>query len=192
VDKLCECGCGNPTKPAQKTSARFGHVQGQPTRFICGHHTPPLTKAPPHNRGLRLPYKDLWARIMPEPNSGCWIWIGGRGRSGHGQTWDSVKRRQDGAHRVLYKMFKGEIPEGLELDHLCRLSSCVNPDHLEPVTHRQNLMRGFSPSALKARQTVCRLGHPLAVRKSGQRVCRICQSVRDARRRNKGGRTEAA
>ncbi len=84
---------------------------------------------------------DFWNahadKIMPEPNSGCWFWLGALSR-GYG----SLKNAR--AHRVAYEMTIGPIPEGLVIDHLCRVTSCVNPDHLEAVTQAENVRRGLT------------------------------------------------
>ena len=80
------------------------------------------------------------AKFEPEPNSGCWLWTAHENGLGYGQFYYKGKPR--GAHRVSYQLYVGEIPEGLVLDHLCRVTNCVNPDHLEPVTQKENLMRG--------------------------------------------------
>ena len=79
---------------------------------------------------------------LPEsrPDLGpCWRWTGTRDRSGYGQM--KYQGRRPGAHRVSYELFVGPVPEGLELDHLCRSPECVRPDHLEPVTHAENMRR---------------------------------------------------
>lgn len=72
---------------------------------------------------------------IPEPNSGCWLWLGDLDRKGYGElnlgTGISGKRKRRGAHIVGYELERGPVPEGLELDHLCRTPICVNPDHLE-------------------------------------------------------------
>lgn len=106
-------------------------------------------------------------RIMPEPNSGCWLWVGSidpRPTSGYGRLW--VGHRVTGsfkpAHRLVYEYMVGPVPEGLTLDHKCRVRQCVNPQHLEPVTNRENILRGVSPLAKQARQTHCKWGHELA------------------------------
>lgn len=92
---------------------------------------------------------------MPEPNSGCWFWMGLIGKDGYGR----INGRR--AHTVSYVIHRGPIPIGLEPDHLCRARSCVNPWHLEPVTHRENVLRGMAPSALNAKKMSCLRGHPL-------------------------------
>ena len=109
--------------------------------------------------------------------SGCWLWTAGT-RSGYGKF--SVKGRAFGAHRWLYERLVGPIPEGLQLDHLCRVRACVNPKHLEPVTHRVNTLRGYGACAVHARKTHCKQGHEFSeantifLRKGG-RKCKSCK-----------------
>lgn len=120
-------------------------------------------------------------RITPEPNSGCWLWMGAINESGYGQ-W-----RGQMAHRFSYEAIIAPIPDGLTIDHLCRVRCCVNPAHLEPVTMRENVMRGFGPTADNARKTHCKNGHEftpentrLRVRKGHtRRECKICQRAID-------------
>ena len=79
------------------------------------------------------------AKVEPEPNTGCWLWIGARLRDGYGELFvNRVVRR---AHLVAYTLYRGPIPIGLEADHTCRVRSCVNPWHLEFVTHVENIRR---------------------------------------------------
>lgn len=84
----------------------------------------------------------LWEKISPEPNSGCWLWDAGHNDYGYGIFYINGKLRC--AHCVTYELYVGEVPEGLELDHKCRIPCCVNPDHLEPVTHAENVRRGLA------------------------------------------------
>lgn len=104
------------------------------------------------------------ANYIPEPNSGCWLWIGSLTGTGYGGICTGRPRvgksTKEVAHRVAYKLFKGPIPEGLDLDHLCRVRSCVNPDHLEPVTRSENLKRGLG-GRLRVRPSHCVHGHEL-------------------------------
>jgi len=90
------------------------------------------------------------------------------------------------AHRISYELLKGDIPEGLDLDHLCRNRGCVNPDHLEPVTRKENLLRGNTIPAKHARKTHCPQGHEYTkgntfISKSGSRHCRKCRAIRSSR-----------
>ncbi len=127
--------------------------------------------------------------------TGCWLWmgatyIGGRGgtRGSHPLPYGQFRRMP--AHRWAYERFVGPIPNGLQLDHLCRTTLCVNPDHLEPVTNRENVLRGTSPSAGNARKTHCNRWHPLSgdnlrPARDGRRRCWPCEqmAVRERRRR---------
>src|SRR5579872_16426 len=109
--------------------------------------------------------------------SGCWLWSGCILKNGYGQFWLNDKNWK--AHRVSYLLFKGRLIEGLVIDHLCRNRACVNPDHLELVTHRTNLLRGETLNAKELNQTHCKRGHPFDdgntyVDPSGSRSCRTC------------------
>lgn len=124
-------------------------------------------------------------RVTVKPD-GCWDWsnanAGGYGMwTQHGVTIP--------AHRLMYRLLVGPIPVGRDLDHLCRNRRCVNPEHLEPVTRRENLLRGETIPASRAAQTHCHQGHPLTGpnlyrRPDGKgRDCRLCRSEADRRRR---------
>lgn len=94
------------------------------------------------------------------------------------------------AHRVAYETFVGPIPTDLELDHLCRVRRCVNPEHLEPVTHQENIRRATGPIAANAAKTHCDHGHPFStentrIRPDGARVCLSCARASDAARRQR-------
>lgn len=113
-----------------------------------------------------------------EDSNGCWLWQGWT-RRGYGATSDSG--RKVSAHRASYEFFVGPIPEGLHLDHLCRVTQCVNPAHLEPVTPAENVRR--SPFYTGAR-TACPYGHPYdaentIVRPAG-RWCRRCRDINNS------------
>lgn len=127
--------------------------------------------------------------------SGCWEWHGGRDRNGYGRL--QIDRRPRMAHRVSYELFVGPIPDGLELDHLCRVRHCINPAHLEPVTHRENVLRGDGWSGINARRTHCLHGHSLddayrikTGKRRGRRCCRQC--ILERSRRNRQARKEAS
>ncbi len=99
----------------------------------------------------------------------CWNWNGSRNADGYGQFHRNGSNI--GAHRYSYELNVDKIPEGLVIDHLCRNRSCVNPAHLEPVTQKENCLRGTSPWANNARKTHCKYGHLL----SENRRCIICR-----------------
>lgn len=116
----------------------------------------------------------------------CWIWIGARNKVGYGKV--RIDGRDHTAHRIAYQWWVGSIPSGKQLDHLCRLTSCVNPSHLEPVSPRENTLRGQSPTVLLHHAGVCIRGHVVDssnsyVRKGGQLHCRICVAERSRARR---------
>lgn len=104
----------------------------------------------------------------------CWRWTGRPSNNG-GYAYFSLNGTLFVAHRVAYTSLVGMIPKGLQLDHLCRNRICVNPTHLEPVTHRENIMRGFGWGAENARKDVCPRGHPYnIVDPDGRRRCLEC------------------
>lgn len=131
---------------------------------------------------------DVADRVLRSPY-GCWEWTGSLNPAGYA-SW-----KNRAAHRTVYEMLVGPIPKGLVLDHLCRNTACVNPAHLEPVTNKTNILRGYSPYALNARKTHCPLGHAYEGRNlydgggSVGRRCRECCRQANQRRRDRKGRT---
>ena len=114
----------------------------------------------------------------------CWEWIASLNWDDYGQTW--YEGRQWRIHRLIWTLLVGPIPTGLELDHLCRNPPCCNPDHLEPVTHTINVLRGFGVGVLHPRKTRCINGHDFTsentwLDKHGWKHCRSCR--REALRR---------
>ena len=123
--------------------------------------------------------------------NGCWQWIASKDKWGYGKF--HLDKKQRSAHRISYEHFVGPIPDGLEIDHLCRNRLCVNPQHLEPVTRRVNTLRGTGPSANNARKTRCQNGHEFTLqntymRSDGTRGCRRCnmEAVQRYRLRKSG------
>ena len=124
-----------------------------------------------------------------EPDSNCWLWtastIKSRGGSKYGVFTFGSPGQTGLAHRFSHEHFKGFIPKGLEIDHLCRNTLCVNPDHLEAVTHSENQRRGNSGSTMAEihrKKTVCPHGHPYNeantyVDPKGSRQCRTCRRI---------------
>ncbi len=98
------------------------------------------------------------AKWESESNRGCWLWTASKFRNGYGQFYDG--QRNTGAHQFSFEFFKGRVPAGLQIDHLCRTRHCVNPDHLEAVTCQENLLRSGDTIATKhAAKTHCPQGH---------------------------------
>lgn len=127
----------------------------------------------------------FWAKV--DKTDTCWLWVAAKATNGYGQYYLEGSLRV--AHRVAYLDAKGEIPDGLQLDHLCRVRHCVNPDHLEPVTPHENQHRSSITNGGKAS---CRNGHPYDEENTylrpdtGHRMCRTCRAERNAKRRPPG------
>lgn len=160
----CHCGCGRKTKIAAKTNTAQHQRKGYPNRYIAGHHGPQHPDYLEEDRGHETP---------------CWIWQGGLDRDGYGLAgWLNAGRRSSRpAHGHYYEKLIGPIPDGLELDHLCRVRACVNPGHLEPVSHDENVRRGLAHRTI---QTHCKRGHPFDDENTyrhpnGRRICRTCR-----------------
>lgn len=127
------------------------------------------------------------SRITIDDETGCWNWSGPFHTSGYGQY--SIARMPYRIHQLAYWRYKGDVPAGLEIDHLCRNRICCNPEHLEAVTHQVNMARAF------AARTACDRGHEYTeentritrrARKDGsigiRRDCRACHRIYDAQR----------
>lgn len=131
----------------------------------------------------RVPHWSRFVRVDFETN--CWIWIGGHNGRGYGRLNfpRSSSPRGAYAHRVFYETLVGAIPAGMQLDHLCRTRSCVNPDHLEPVTGAENMRRA---ALLRTR---CPAGHPYdernTYRSTSGRKCRSCHATAERVRRRR-------
>lgn len=121
----------------------------------------------------------FWMKV--EATGVCWEWRASVKPNGYGQFGLRAGCTVY-AHRFAYQMLVGEIPSGLDLDHLCRNRSCVNPDHLQPVDRGTNLRRSpITFPGMAARSDTCKQGHPWATgsfrSESGRRICRICRNA---------------
>jgi len=127
-DGFCWCGCGGKTNVAKKSDKYKGNVKGQPIRFIAGHQR---RSAPVQYEVMDTGYK-----------TPCWVWQWSTDLNGYGQLRPKETRRIRQAHILFYERLHGPVPPGMQLDHLCRVPACVNPDHLEVVTNAENTRRG--------------------------------------------------
>ena len=128
--------------------------------------------------------KRFWAKVQVGQTSECWLWSGPCTPQGYGRYWAGKNKVYP--HRLAYELLVGPIPEGLTIDHLCRNPRCVNPAHLEPVTPRENTLRGYGLAALHAAKTHCLRGHPFDEENTrvyrGGRHCRKCCALRQRAR----------
>lgn len=138
---------------------------------------------------MAKPHTDPWERALTrleKHENGCWEWTSYVNKRGYAQVWGYGKKLS--VHRLSYERHKGPIPDGYDIDHLCRNRRCSNPDHLEAVTRKENIVRGLSGSMV----TVCAQGHDYSdentyIKPNGTRGCRTCKRERNrvaaARRR---------
>lgn len=133
----------------------------------------------------------FWAKVNVDGLGGCWLWTASLNKYGYARFKSGFHVT---GHRFAYELLVGPIPKGLQLDHLCRVRHCVNPDHLEPVTNHENLLRGLTLPAINAAKTHCPQGHPYSghnlLLRGGGRGCRECRrskAERDRRRDRQRG-----
>lgn len=134
--QLCECGCGLPTQISPRTSTKKRWVKGQPRRFAAPGHNAIVT-----NRPHRILSEDDWQEEERGYLSPCWIWQDNRDESKQRfpHRMLMLNRKRVAAHRAVYELFVGAIPEGHHLHHLCFQCACVNPDHLVPMTPSEHM-----------------------------------------------------
>lgn len=130
---LCECGCGQKTNIAKRSRTDKGLIKGQPVRYIRGHHSRDIHR--PHTIS-----KNFGDAYTVDKKTGCWNWNRGKHDRGYGYLVMGGKTVR--AHRYIYEKEYGPIPGGQVIDHLCRNTSCVNPEHLEAVSQAENVRRG--------------------------------------------------
>ncbi|MDO8611147.1 MAG: HNH endonuclease signature motif containing protein [bacterium] len=156
---LCTCGCGELVSKTWK----LGHYKTAQTKTVS---------------------ENFLKHITIDTISDCWLWTGCKNKKGYGVFCIKKEKRVTLAHRVSYELFVGKIPEGLEIDHLCRNRLCQNPKHLEAVTHIVNISRGDSSktaSKINGVKTQCIRGHLFNLENTridtlGHRHCKTCDN----------------
>jgi len=134
-------------------------------------------------------HERFWMQVNKQGPEKCWTWHGYT-QKGYGRFGANGKNHA--AHRWLYETLYGALESGKQLDHLCRNRACVNPAHMEPVTRKENILRGVGAPAQNARKTHCKRGHPLFGANifrsnSNQRHCRACRRERERQSRHASG-----
>ncbi len=128
--------------------------------------------------------------LQIKPSGSCLLFTGSKNQGGYGHV--SIGGNVFMVHRVIWEYLRGKIPDGKEIDHLCKNRSCINVNHLEPVTRRENILRSNAPSGIKSRQTLCKYGHDLMdptntiimIRNGNpNRHCRLCLNLEQMKRK---------
>ena len=138
---------------------------------------------------MNLP-EHIFNKTMFEPNTGCWIWTGAKGKSGYGNI--GINKKTYSIHRIVYEIEKGQIPIGYQIDHLCNNKICINPYHLEAKTPKENIIRALKISKNHhMNKTHCKRGHEFTKeniyfnQNVNGRICKICRRLHDKIRNSK-------
>ncbi len=141
ISGFCQCGCGQKTEVAPRTRSDRGWTKGQPKPFVSRHnrkcHAVQLFVRDSSKLALLRRDYDI------DPETGCWLWRGSRDGKGYARV--HIGNGHYAVHRVIYERLVGPIGEERQLDHLCRVRHCINPEHLEPVLCVENIRRGNLP-----------------------------------------------
>lgn len=172
-------------QPCKVGSCR-GHVTPKSARGLCPRHYQRYLATGNPTGSLRPSAESrFFGKVQLAPAGDCWLWTAAKDKSGYGLFSGRPGGATIRAHIWAYEFMVGSIPAGLELDHLCRKRSCVNPDHLDPVTPRINTLRGESSQAINAVKTRCKRGHHFTpentyITRTGSRSCRACLAIHRA------------
>ena len=164
-----------------------GSTQGaKGARGYCSRHYQQLLKTGSPTGTLRAPAIDRFVAKMVESPTGCWLWTASKDGNGYGLFSGRPGGASIRAHIWSYEYHVGPVPDGLQLDHLCRKRACVNPEHLDPVTSRVNSLRGDTVYAANAAKTHCKRGHEFTpenthITTQGSRSCKTCMVIHRAR-----------
>lgn len=167
----CRCSCGT-----ERDVEVYGLLSGK--SLTCGCQRPSCR--------IDRKLEDVLGQLIIQDN-GCHTWPGAT-NEGYGTVGFGKPRRRWLVHKLVYEHLVEPVPDGLELDHVCRNTLCANVDHLEPVTHRENILRGLAPPAVHAKKTQCPRGHKYTPENTrtdskNMRHCRTCDRIHSLKRR---------